>query len=629
MSSFGVEMSRLALGMIALHSPPQSPPQSPLPPASLDLPEVSAPETPATALRSPDLGRSPTIHLSQALIPDLEWSEASASDLTAPDLTAPDLTAPDLTAPALTAPDLTASAVATPKAAIPPDPTEPNPALAQILPVHQFTDVTPTTWAYGALQSLHERHGCISGYPDGSFRGDRSLSRFEFAAGLQRCLVQINERLQNRDLVTVAELEALRQLQVEFASELKTLQGRADLLEVRSSQLESQAFSTTTKLFGQVTGIVQGSNQPDIDLFPRDGQPERQGGISTRLGYIQEISLATSFRGNDLLLTTLTSGNLDPTAPNLFSTMGRLASESSLGGAVALADLSYRFPVTNNFGLLIGAVGVNPENTFRGINPLEGYAQGALSLFGQRNPILGIGNSTAGVGFDWQISRRVSLQGLYGAQLPALVGDAKQGGLFGGRTTVGAQLSLAPTDTVNMGIHYLYTHSPNGDLGGGVGDAQLLSPFAPTEPEFNTHALGATLAWRVTPQWSLGTWGGWTVSTPEGLAGRVETTNWMVFSAFSDLAGRGNLGGLMLGQPPKISHSSLPNGYNFPNFGDLTQLGDSGGQRDSSLHLEAFFRWQLTPRLALTPGCLVVFNPNHNRANDTLVMPVLRATFQF
>lgn len=85
----------------------------------------------------------------------------------------------------------------------------------------------------------------------------------------------------------------------------------------------------------------------------------------------------------------------------------------------------------------------------------------------------------------------------------------------------------------------------------------------------------------------------------------------------------------MLGQPPKISHSSLPNGYNFPNFGDLTQLGDSGGQRDSSLHLEAFFRWQLTPRLALTPGCLVVFNPNHNRANDTLVMPVLRATFQF
>ncbi|HEY9671801.1 MAG TPA: iron uptake porin, partial [Waterburya sp.] len=61
----------------------------------------------------------------------------------------------------------------------------------QVTNVSQLSDVRPTDWAYEALRSLVERYGCIAGYPDGTFRGNRALSRYEFAAGVNACLQQI------------------------------------------------------------------------------------------------------------------------------------------------------------------------------------------------------------------------------------------------------------------------------------------------------------------------------------------------------------------------------------------------------------------------------------------------------
>ncbi len=65
----------------------------------------------------------------------------------------------------------------------------------QVTSITQLTDVKPTDWAFQALQSLVERYGCIVGYPDKTFRGNRALSRYEFAAGVNACLDRINELL--------------------------------------------------------------------------------------------------------------------------------------------------------------------------------------------------------------------------------------------------------------------------------------------------------------------------------------------------------------------------------------------------------------------------------------------------
>jgi hypothetical protein len=58
----------------------------------------------------------------------------------------------------------------------------PPPARAQLSNVSQFTDVMPTDWAYQALANLVEQYGCVAGYPNGTFRGNRAMTRYEAAA---------------------------------------------------------------------------------------------------------------------------------------------------------------------------------------------------------------------------------------------------------------------------------------------------------------------------------------------------------------------------------------------------------------------------------------------------------------
>jgi hypothetical protein len=500
-------------------------------------------------------------------------------------------------------------------------------SLDQVTSVSQLTDVKPTDWAFQSLQSLVERYGCIVGFPDKTYRGDRALSRYEFAAGLNACMDRVNDLIAaNSNGAKREDLTTLHKLQEQFAAELAMLRGRVDALDSKVGILEKQQFSTTSKLYGQIVVGLQGSNTIGVDLFPKDGIKERSGQANLSLGYNAQITIATSFRGDDLLLTGFQTGNISSSAGVLSTNAGRLAYESELNNQLLISDLSYRFPIAKNFGVVIGAAGVNPENVFRGINPLEGYADGALSRFGQRNPILSVADTSAGIGFDWQIAPKVSLQGVYSATNPALTSDANSGGLLNGSYTAGTQLSLAPTKAIDVGLHYLYSRSPNGVLGFGVGDTQLISPLVVDNVATSTQAIGATAAWRVNPKWTIGAWGGWTSSNAIGQPGTVETTNWMLFSALPDLFVPGNLGRILVGQPPKITSSTLPDGLNFPNFSDN---GTQGGQSSSTVHIEAFYRAKVSNNMTITPGFLVIFNPNHNASNDTLIIGTVRAGFQF
>ncbi|PLZ47132.1 iron uptake porin, partial [Fischerella thermalis] len=103
-------------------------------------------------------------------------------------------------------------------------------SLAQITSVSQLSDVQPTDWAFAALQSLVERYGCIAGYPNGTFRGNRAMTRYEFAAGLNACLDRVNELIATATAETVQkeDLVTLQRLQEEFTAELATLRGRVD-----------------------------------------------------------------------------------------------------------------------------------------------------------------------------------------------------------------------------------------------------------------------------------------------------------------------------------------------------------------------------------------------------------------
>lgn len=508
--------------------------------------------------------------------------------------------------------------------------TQPTSGMDQVTSVSQLTDVKPTDWAFQSLQSLVERYGCIVGYPDKTYRGNRALSRYEFAAGLNACMDRINELVTagTADLVKKEDLLALQKLQEEFAAELATLRGRVGALEARTATLEKQQFSTTTKLFGQVIFGVQGRNSPDISLagFKFNGNDDQVNVISN-----VQLSLFTQFDERSILLVGLQAGAGKSYGNQLLTNDVLLGYEGNTNNSVQISDLTFRHLFGNNLAIIAGPVGVNMVNVFRGANRIESAGQGPLSRFAQRNPIINIGGDGGGAGFDWQITPSISLQGVYSSNRSE---DPANGGLFGGSngaTTAGAQLTFAPTRTIDIALNYVNAYSPSGFLGTSVGDDQLAlpNPLSFRAP-IKTNAIGGTVAWRVTPRVTIGGWAGFTTSDLKGFSGSVDTINWMAFLNFPDLGARGNLGAIYVGQPPRIISSDLPNGRNVPSFvTEGNALAGPGGQPGTTTHVEAFYRFRVSDNISITPGVIFVFNPRQNSANDTITIGVLRTTFTF
>ncbi|NES85339.1 MAG: iron uptake porin, partial [Moorea sp. SIO2B7] len=391
------------------------------------------------------------------------------------------------------------------------DDLESEDPMGQINNVFQLRDVSPGDWAFQALQNLVERYGCIVGYPNSTFRGDRALSRYEFAAGVNACLQQMERLLAEASIIASEEdLQTLERLLKEFEAELVTLGTRVDNLEGRVAFLEDNQFSTTTKLFGQVVNGIQGrtGNQVDFVLNNPDDNANQINDITN-----VQLSLFTQFSPRSLLLTGLQAGDGNTLSNSIArNTYVGLSFEGDTDKDLEISDLSYRHLIGDRLAVIVGPEGVNAVNVFRGSNRVESAGFGPISRFAQRNPIIGIGNGAAGVGFDWQITNRLSLQGIYSAND---AGNPKNGGIFGGeenQTSAGGQLVYTPADSLDLSFQYINSYSPNGFLGTGVGDDLLIVPTVNDDGFFRapmkTNAFGASFAWRATPKFTIGAWGG-------------------------------------------------------------------------------------------------------------------------
>jgi hypothetical protein len=502
--------------------------------------------------------------------------------------------------------------------------------IEQVTSVSQFKDIEPTDWAFQALQSLVERYACIAGYPNETFRGNRALSRYEFAAGLNTCLDRINELIATgiSNTITKEDLIKLQKLREEFAAELTTLQGKVDTLEAKTTELEVNQFSTTTKLFGQAIIGIQGRSENSADLSPKDSIKEtRDNGTKINVISNLQLTLLTQFKNRSFLLTGIQAGNGNTAsfnAPRLTNDT-RLVYEGNTNNNLVLTDLNYRFLVGDKVAVIVGPAGVNPINTFRGANRIESAGKGPISAFAQRNPILAIGNGTGGLGFDWQMNKHISLQAVYTASKPA--DSSQNAGLFNGGNTAGLQLNFAPTNNIDLALNYINSYSTTGFLGTGVGDDLLAYTLTSNSP-LTTDAFGATASFQIHQNLRIGAWGGFTNSCIPGQSGSVETNNWMAFLNFPDLLKTGNLGGIYVGQPPKIVRSDLPIGNNLPGI-LKDSIGSAGGQPGTTTHVEAFYRYRISDNIDITPGVIFIFEPRHSPNSDMITIGVFRTTFSF
>jgi len=95
-------------------------------------------------------------------------------------------------------------------------------------PNKQFSDVSPTNWAYSAIANLNANYGCLAGYPNGTMMPAQSTTRAQLVALTSACLDRISEFSSAEDARTAAALRA------EFSKELAATNARVTTLEVAS-----------------------------------------------------------------------------------------------------------------------------------------------------------------------------------------------------------------------------------------------------------------------------------------------------------------------------------------------------------------------------------------------------------
>src|SRR5271154_7399689 len=113
--------------------------------------------------------------------------------------------------------------------------------------VSELTDVVGNEWAYNALKEL-VNNPChvLVGYPDRTFRGQKSATRFELFAALYKYEQCIVERLSQK--ADKADLEKFAALLDEFRGELNQLKSRVDALEQRVKAIEEHDIQQDMRL---------------------------------------------------------------------------------------------------------------------------------------------------------------------------------------------------------------------------------------------------------------------------------------------------------------------------------------------------------------------------------------------
>jgi len=562
----------------------------------------------------------------------------------------------------------------------------------QVTSITQFSDVYPTDWAYQALSNLIERYGCVAGYPNGTYRGNRAMTRFEAAALLNACLDRVTE-------VT----DELKRLMKEFEKELAILKGRVDGLEARVGELEATQFSTTTKLKGVATFVIgansfggnakqglddyifgtnaygpntlekeTGSNvlknyfrNPSaaqiagIDSGFRSGNSNTSraaaaGATSgaTSFNYDLRLFLDTSFTGKDLFRTMLRAGNFGGSAFGAGGYVGLDGMETAFeepsgANSVGVNRLWYQFPIGSSFTATVG--GVVRQDDMLAVWPSAYPADTVLDFFTYAgSPAtynLGLG---AGAGLSWE-SNDFSISANYlstngsfsdpGNPSEGLFDD-KCGTGTGGIATDCAgsngtvQIAYAP-ENWGLAAAYNYTSKNAGTLYAGNG-TPLANSFTSNG---NNSSVGLSAWWSPeetgwVPSISTG-WGYNSITNGEDtfVFRSATTQSWYVGLQWADAFLKGNTLGMAVGQPTFVTNVSFRN--DFDNNSDFVA--------DGNYAWEWWYQFQVTDNISVTPAIYYLSRPygeltdgqdtsvGGNRSNATFnnFGGLLKTTFKF
>lgn len=463
--------------------------------------------------------------------------------------------------------------------------------LSQQTSVSELSDVQPTDWAYQALRSLMERYGVISGFPDHTWRGNRPLSRDEFAAGLAATLDKVDDLIVDAvgDPYIQEDVITLRRLQREYRSALDDLRSRVNRITDRTTQQEANQFSITTKLKGQVIVAFTNGSNANNTLVSR-----------------ARLNLLTSFNSKDLLLTQLESGNNGGDAIgraqgenfNLLGTSGFIANGGGLDygevdSNLRLRRLYYSFRPVSDLALTIGTK-MSPRDFLDRNKYANNEAVDFSSSFFINNPLIVQNqidrNGGAGLAIAWNPSGgQLTLRSLYIAADANQPNSNTDGGLFGDRYQGSVELEYLPSSQLALRLQYTNALINNTDINAfGVN----------AEYGFNRNT-------GIFSRLGFGNYQGFNTAINQDLD--LQPFTWAVGLGIRNLILPGTLGGVAVGQPFVTS-----------GLGNATQT-----------NYEAFYNLYLSDNISITPTLSLVTNADNDSSNDTIWQSSFRTVISF
>ena len=231
-----------------------------------------------------------------------------------------------------------------------------------------FSDVTPQDWAYQAVAQLASQ-GIVNGYPDGTFKGQHNITRYEMAQMVAKALVR-------QDRVDVEQNAIINRLANEFSAELNNLGVRVATLENKVGNFK---FTGDARIRYQGSHTVENAYVNDIEFGEADaadvdandeplavGEENVQGVTSKRskIDYRARVQFEATVNDNTKAVIRLATGDKEfGAAGNPTTTLDRIYVQHNFG--------KYATASVGRQDILIGS-GLTYDSAFEGAKATVG-----------------------------------------------------------------------------------------------------------------------------------------------------------------------------------------------------------------------------------------------------------------
>jgi hypothetical protein len=270
-----------------------------------------------------------------------------------------------------------------------------------------FVDVPMNHWAYDAISQLAAK-GIIQGYPDGTYRGNQPMTRYEMSMLVARALATVD-----MDKASKEDVEMLKKLVVEFKDELDALGVRVDALDERVAVLEENLGGW--KFWGELRFDARWADEGDGAYANSDSQSGYKHNGETEFD-LNRYRLWMSKQIDDKTTVTMRIGGSDVSWQRYFATI-QMPWDSSLMVGKWLYDWE------GEAGLYIDEDAWFTDQVLTGFYWRKNLANGDITLFGAHSEddkarddykeLSDMYNYGARFNFQLNDKFRIALSGLY------------------------------------------------------------------------------------------------------------------------------------------------------------------------------------------------------------------------